>query len=176
MDKFSAINNPESLRLGEDSTRYSLTTREENRTAALLLAQQATRKLDIFTPDMETFIYDTDDFAQAVTRFALSSQHARMRILTLDIDPAVKYGHRLIEVSRKLSTYIEIKHAHEDYRSALDCYLLVDDSGLLQRTVASRFEGICSMHQPVEVRRLREQFNDMWERSHQTPEFRRLHL
>lgn len=176
MDRFSDIANPATLRLGEDQTRYRLESREENRLAALLLARQVTRQLDMFTPDLEAAIYDTDDFAKAVTRFALSSQHARMRILTLDVERAVKYGHRLIEVSRKLSTYIEIKHAHEDYRSALDCYLIADESGILQRTVASRFEGICSMYQPLEVRRLREQYDDMWERSSSTPEFRRLHL
>ncbi len=176
MDKFSDIANPIDLRLGEDASHYLLQTRDDNRVAALVLASQVTRKLDMFTPDMEAAIYDTDEFAQAVTRFALSSPHARMRILTLEIERATKYGHRLIEISRKLSTYIEIKHAHEDYRGALNCYLLADESGLLQRTVASRFEGSLSLHAPAETRRLREQFDGMWERSSYSPEFRRLHL
>lgn len=176
MDCFADIDNPAELKLGEDKTRYLLKTRDDNRQAALILARQASRKLDIFTPDMEAALYDNDEFIDAVTRLALGSPHARIRILTSDIEPAIKYGHRLIETSRQLSSYIEIRLVHEDYRNSLEGYLLADDNGLLLRNVASRFEGSWSLHAPMEVRRRRDQFETIWERSSQHPDVRRLHL
>lgn len=47
---------------------------------------------------------------------------------------------------------------------------------LLERKLATRFEGRVSFKQPLEVRRLSSEFDEAWERSTIDPELRRPHL
>lgn len=177
MERFADIAHPESLQLGDDNARYSLASLEDNRLGAQLLARQAKRRVDLFTPDMEPQIYDSDEFIDALTQLALDSrQHGKTRILTIDTERPVKYGHRLIELKRRLSSFIEIRQVHEDYRSTTETFLLIDDRGLLHRPLSSRYEGSWSVSQPLEVRQRDAFFNEVWERSSSIPDFNRLHI
>ena len=163
-------------RLGDGGGPMSLASREDNRLAALALARQAHRRLDILTPDLEAPVYNSSDFVEALTRLALGSPHARIRILTLDLERAIKEGHRLIEFCRRLSSYAEIRLAHEDDRDDPRAFVLADDAGLLYRRLSSRFEGFVDFSNPAEVRQLRAPFDEAWERASPDSELRRLHL
>ena len=165
--------NPE---LGRTEGEFALKTRDDNRLAVDALLPLAHRRIEIFTRDLDPPLYDRSPVVEAMTQFALRHRNCRIRILTHDVEPAVKAGNRLIELCRRLSTYAEIRRSHEDYRERSDTFLLVDDYGLLERKLASRFEGRVSFKLPLEVRRLRSEFDEVWERSSTDPELRRLHL
>lgn len=162
--------------LGETAGEFALASREDNRAAAALLAQQARRQVDLFTTDLEPAVYDQTAFVDALGQLAISHPRARIRILAKDFDRTIKAGHRLIEISRRLSSYVEIRRVHEDYRDNNESFLLVDDYGLLHRRHASRYEGVFSCKAPLEVRRLRATFDEIWERSEADADLRRLHL
>ena len=162
--------------LGESVGDYALASRDDSRRAAAILAAQARRQLELFSPDMEPAIYDQAPFIDALSQLAVSSPRARIRILAKDFERTVKEGHRLVELARRLSSHIEIRHVHEDYRDNNETFLLVDDYGLLHRRHAPRFEGNFSCKAPLEVRRLRAFFDEVWERSEPAADLRRLHL
>ena len=166
----------ESCVVGETSDEYALSTRDQNRRAAALLATQARRQLDLFTPDLEPALYDQTDFIEALTRLVVDNPRARVRILAKDLERTVREGHRLVELGRRLSSYVEIRRVHEDYRDDNQSFLLTDDYGLLHRRFAARFEGSLSCKAPLEVRRLRALFNEIWDRSEPDANLRRVHL
>ncbi len=162
--------------LGETTGEYALTSREDSRAAAALLANMARRQIDLFTADLEPAVYDQEAFVDALSRLAISHPRARIRILAKDFERTVKEGHRLVEAARRLSSYVEIRRVHEDYRDNNETFLLVDDYGLLHRRHAPRYEGVFSCKAPLEVRRLRATFDEIWERSEPDSDLRRLHL
>jgi hypothetical protein len=162
--------------LGETTGDYALATRDDNRLAATILAAQAHRAVELFTPDLEPALYDQAPLIDALTRLAVSSPRARVRILAKDLDRATKEGHRLVELARRLSSYVQIRRVHEDYQQDSQSFLLVDDYGLLHRHFSARFEGILSCKAPLEVRRLRALFDEIWDRSEPEADLRRLHL
>lgn len=162
--------------LGETAGDYTLATRDDSRQAASLLAGQARRQIDLFTPDLEPALYDQTPFLDALTQLCLSSPRARVRVLAKDFERTVRDGHRIVDLARRLSSYVELRKVHSDYQENNETFLLVDDYGLLHRRHAPRFEGTFSCKAPLEVRRLRAFFDEVWDRSEPETDLRRLHL
>jgi hypothetical protein len=163
-------------RLGETDTRFRIETREDTRRAAVALIRHAQRQVDILTPDLEPLVYDQADFLDTLTRPALGQCRAKLRVLVRDPQRAVKEGHRLIELTRRLSSYMQIRKVHTDYADFTQAFLLADTYGVMHRTLAERFEGTVCFRDPLEVKRLRKLFDEIWDRSEPDPELRRLHL
>ena len=164
------------LRLGEDARELRLSSRDDNRRVAAALVGQATRSLDILSRDLEAEIYDQPDFLEGARALALRSPHVRIRILLQDPARVVGEGHRLVELARRLSSFIEIKRPSHDYRDYNEAFLIADGTGLLHRRLADRFEGLASFKQPLRARELGNFFNEVWQRAAPHPELQRLHL
>jgi len=163
-------------RLGQTDTRFRIETREDTRRAVVALISDVQRTVDILTPDLEPHIYDQADFLDTLTRPALGQCRAKLRVLVRDPQRAVKDGHRLIELTRRLSSYMQIRKVHGDYADFTQAFLLADSYGVMHRTLAERFEGTVCFKDPLEVKRLRKLFDEIWDRSEPDPELRRLHL
>ena len=89
---------------------------------------------------------------------------------------AVRRSQRLVNLSRKLSSSIEIRQPHPDYRHFNEAFLVADECGLIHRGFADRYEGMANFYAPIEARRKLAFFTEVWERSEVNPEFRRLNL
>lgn len=162
--------------LGEHGTDITIDTSEDNRCAALRLVSQGGRGLDIFSRDLEPRIYDNAEFADAVRSLAIKTRDMHVRILVIDPDYIIKHGHRLIELARRLTSHMEIRKVHEDYCNNPEAYLVVDRRGLLHRKLASRYEAVVNFNNPMKATELHDQFTEMWERSKQYMDFKRLHI
>ena len=107
-------------RMAEDrdnSKRWVISTREETREAVIAIAKEATRKVSIFTHDLEPGIYDDPDFLEIIKRLVLSQTYARIRVLIADPTRAIKNGNNFVHLGRRLNTYIEFRHVREDLRT-----------------------------------------------------------
>ena len=164
------------LRLGVDSQEITCSGRAEVRDLAVALAAGVQRELLLYTRDLEPVIFDQQPFLDTVSSVIRNHRDIRLRILIQDGRSAVQNGHRLIELSRRLSSHIEYRRPsprHMDYGKT---YLLADNSGYLLRPMAGRYEGTASFNNPGEVSRLKEYFLEVWEHGEPDPELRRLHL
>jgi hypothetical protein len=153
-----------------------LTTSQENRVAALELVREARMSMALFTHDLDPIIYDTQEFVDAVQELALRSRHSRIRIVVIDPSVAIKDGHRLIELGRRLTSFIEFRTPSQEYAKRSDSFLLIDESGLLYRPLADRYEGFADPDNAFETRSRLREFDALWEQSEPEPEFRRLGL
>jgi hypothetical protein len=162
--------------LGEESGDIVIDTSEDNQAAALRLVSQGQRSLDIFSRDLEARIYDNMAFADAVRALAVKTRDLYVRILVIDPDFIIKRGHRLVELSRRLTSHMEIRKVHEDYCNNPEAYLVVDNRGLLHRKLASRYEAVVNFNNPVTASELHHHFTEMWERSKQYMDFIRLYI
>ncbi len=144
--------------------------------AALALAGQAGQTLEIFTRDLDPRLYDTPEFADACARLACNGRRARIRILLMDENPVVRHGHRLVELSRRLSSFIHIRLVHEDYRHCTHAYLVADGRGYCYREQGDRYQAVINFNDVLRARELVDEFNEVWEHSQPSAELRRLHL
>lgn len=164
------------LLLGISDMEIELFTRDETRHAAELMVQQCQESLEIFTRDLDPPLYDQQPFLQALGALCLRNRKARVRILVQEPSTPVKRNHRLIELSRRLSSSIELRQPHPDYRQHNEAFLIADRCGLIYRALADRYEGSANFYNPVEAQRKLDFFTEVWERSEPHPEFRRLHI
>ena len=84
----------------QKSKRWVISTREEMREAAIEVAREASRKVSIFTHDLEPGIYDDPEFLEIIKRLVLSQTYARIRVLIADPARAVKSGNNFVHLGR----------------------------------------------------------------------------
>ncbi|MEL6869044.1 MAG: hypothetical protein AAFO81_04510 [Pseudomonadota bacterium] len=156
--------------------RWVLSTRGDMRDAATLICAEATRKVSIMTRDLEPGIYDHPDFVAAVKKLILSRRFARVRVLIADPTRAIKNGHRLVTMGRRLNSFIEFRNVHEDYSNHPEAYCIADDKAIAYRLDAGRWDGIADSYSPPIARHYLTTFDDIWRASDVENEFRKLHL
>ncbi len=168
--------NIEQYELGHDSGPIRVERIEDNRMVANEFARQAKRTLDIFTRDLDPQILNTSEFTEAVTQLALKSKKSLIRILVKDPNRSIRDGHRIIELSYRLSSFIQIRRPNEDYKDYNKAFIIADQRGLLYRVLADQYEGIANFNSPYEAREYAALFSEAWETSDTDLNLRRLHL
>jgi hypothetical protein len=156
--------------------RWVLSSFEETRSAVTEIAATANRRLSIYTPDLETGIYDQDAFLEVAKRLVLSKRYARIRVLISEPARAVRNGNRFVSLGRRLNTYIEFRNVHEEYRDHREAFLVADDQALLYRVDAARWEGIADSYEPAVARRYLGLFDEIWNASVVEQELRELRV
>jgi len=158
----------------ENSKRWVISTREETREAVNAIAREASRKVSIFTHDLEPGIYDDPDFLEIIKRLVLSQTYARIRVLIADPTRAIKNGNNFVHLGRRLNTYIEFRHVREDLRTHAEAFCIADEKALVYRLQATRWEGIADTYEPAVAKLYSKMFDEMWLASEVEVEFRQL--
>jgi hypothetical protein len=162
--------------LGESNEQIDFDTRDENRELANALASQAERLIRIYTLDLETAIYDDNDFIRTLTRLATSSRKSEIQILVQNSSRAVKTGHRIIELARKFTSSIHLHNPPRNMKEYTSAFLLADESGLLFKAHGDSYKGYANFNDKLRNRDLDKIFHEAWERSQPDPEMRRLYI
>jgi hypothetical protein len=154
--------------------RWVISTREEMRQAVIEVAREARRKVSIFTHDLEPGIYDDPDFLEVIKRLVLSQTYARIRVLIADPTRAIKSGNAFVYLGRRLNSYIEFRHVREDLRTHAESFCIADETALVYRLQAERWEGIADTYEPAVARLYGQMFDEIWLASEVESEFRQL--
>jgi hypothetical protein len=168
------ISNQDMEQAREKGKRWVISTREEMRQAVIEVAREASRKVSIFTHDLEPGIYDHPDFLEVIKRMVLSQAYSRIRVLIADPSRAVKNGNNFVHLGRRLNTYIEFRHVREDLRTHAESFCIADETALVYRLQASRWEGIADTYEPAVAKLYGTMFDEIWLASEVETEFRQL--
>ncbi|CDF84733.1 hypothetical protein PKB_3390 [Pseudomonas knackmussii B13] len=163
---------PAPFQLGAHSQLERFSDPETARAHALALMQQAARSLSLYSPDLEPWLYNYASIQDACTRLLLRHPQNRLRILVRDSSRAIKEGHRLLNLSRRLSSNCHIRLLNPDYPNPEQAFLLADQSGLLLRTEPAIPAGHTHYNDPGRVRQLQAQFDQAWDTSLSDPDLR----
>ena len=158
----------------QNSKRWVISTREEMRDAAIQVVREASRKVTIFTHDLEPGIYDNSDFLEIIKRLVLSKTYARIRVLIANPSKAVKNGNDFVHLGRRLNTYIEFRNVRDDLRTHAEAFCIADETALVYRLQADRWEGIVDTHEPCVADLYSKMFDEIWLASETKMEFRQL--
>ena len=107
----SSPNTPDidALELGGPGEPIEFSSSEETRAAVLAMTRLAQRSLDIVTRDLDAVIFNDSAVVEAIKDFALSGRHARVRILVGDITRVVQNRHRIPNLAKRLTSFMEIR-------------------------------------------------------------------
>jgi len=158
----------------QNSKRWVISTREEMRQAAIEVVREASRKVSIFTHNLEPGIYDDPEFLEIIKKLVLSQTYARIRVLIADPSRAVKDGNSFVHLGRRLNTYIEFRHVRDDLRTHAEAFCIADETALVYRLQADRWEGIADTHEPAVAKLYSKMFDEIWLASEVEIEFRQL--
>ena len=128
------------------------------------------------TRHLDATLFDSPQVSRALREFILQSRRTRLRILVKDPEPAVKRGHRLIELVQRLSSYAEIRVPALEFSNYNAAFVVVDARGVVHRGLADRYEATVCFSDPGLAGECLRQFDDMWESARQDPSLRRVHL
>jgi hypothetical protein len=152
--------------LGQTQGIIGLPDLASMRAACAHMADQSEKELAILSHDLDAPLYDHTAFLRAVRRLALrGGHHVPVRILLGDPEPAVRKGHRLVELARRHPSHIQIRQVPAELDQQSQAYLIVDARGYVLRRVPELREGTADYDAPLVVRRLRGQFDRLWDHS-----------
>jgi len=147
-----------------------------NTSATLSMIKQARQTVDLFSHNLDPSILDNPEISDAVLAFIKISSNSRLRILLCDPNITIKHGHRLIELSRKFSSFISIRETNEEYKSKPCGFLIVDSRAMIYRPHADEYKAMIDFRSGQESRRNTELFDEIWERSEPVSEIRQLFI
>lgn len=138
---------------------------------------RATRlTLNLFSQNLDRRTYGSDDFIAPLTRFLLSHQRARLRVIVRSPAQAMLKGHRLVELGRQLSSRIEFRELTPERQLIEREYLVADESALLIRESPQELLARYYPHAPLQAREQLREFEMLWQESPPAAEFRDLKL
>jgi len=140
------------------------------------MARQATHSIDIVSRHLDPKMYDNSDFCEAVRQLIVGSRRARVRVLLRHVDATIKRGHRLLTLSQRVSSFIEMRVPAKEFDEYNAAFLIVDTAGVIYRTNSDRFEGTANFNDPRAARDLSHQFEEMWQTASPDANLRRSHL
>jgi hypothetical protein len=153
-----------------------LGTRSEILDAGTAVAREARHELLVFDRTLDLDLYNGQAFIEAVKTLALSRPDAPVRVLLSHPEKGAQSGNRIVGLAQRLTSRIAIRRLTEDMPDRPDAFLVGDERAYLKRPLAEITEGIADMHGRREARRLRADFEQMWEHAETDIELRRLPL
>ena len=143
---------------------------------AAQLAASATQTIAVFSQNLDRRTYGSDDFLAPLTRFLLSHQRARLRVLVRTPAQTMLKGHRLIELGRQISSRIEFRELLPERQMIEREFLIADESALLVRESPQELTARYFAHAPLLARAQLREFEMWWQESPPAAEFRDLKI
>ena len=150
------------LTLKEFAETVEIDTSEECRLASLSMARQARRTIEIVSRELDPPVYDNQEFEDALSDLVVGSNRAQVRILVMQPEVVVKHGHRLLQLTQRLTSFMEMRVPAPQYKDYNSAFMIVDDIGAIYRTHADRYEGTVKFNDRVAAMDLKRQFEEMW--------------
>lgn len=160
-------------RQGNIENDIQLNGAEEIRESVVDLSDNTLRSIKIFTPDLEHSIYNHDLVRECLISFTRGNRHAQIQILADDLTSAMHNGHRLIQLSQKLTSAMIIKSTPDDYKHNSISFILFDQTTFIFKPDASSHNAIQS-NCKHRANKLLEFFTPAWEQAQQDIQTRRI--
>lgn len=162
--------------LAIDSDEIKFDSRHDNYHIFLKMLEQSNKGIDIFSLQLDHKLYSNSDVIAQLQRLIRRNSQARIRLLLRNSRHLLTHGHRVVELSRRLSSFIEIRQLTETYYDHSEAFSLFDKHGIIYRPNSEQFEGWFSFNAPLRVKSETEFFNEAWNNSPPCQEARRLYL
>lgn len=142
----------------------------------------AKRTIDIYSHKLRSDIFSSPQVARALSELARRSRHSHVRILIQDSSSLIGRFHRLIDLSQRLSSRIELRILpHDDSElgthDSNKHFSITDSSHLVYFNNESNSIGFAQYSAQVQIKSLRNTFDYLWENHAKIdPNAKQIHL
>ena len=164
------------LVVGENTNTILLTSLDAFQFAIDHLSAQARRSVKLFSQELDHDFYDRDAFVERISQVCRRNRDSHVQILLKDANKAVKQGHRLVELKKRLPSHIDMRLLSAEFADMNDEYLLVDDIALVKRFAQGTLRGHCECRAIPDAAKYARQFNHIWEHCLPCRDLERIHL
>ncbi|MDH3977489.1 MAG: hypothetical protein OEU86_03155 [Gammaproteobacteria bacterium] len=159
----------EDKQLGEETNnqgrRWVLSSSDDMLNGVVKLLRGTNRRVSIFSPDLEPGIYDDERFLEAVKHLTLGKPFARIRVLIANPQRVVRNGNPFVQLARRVSACIEFRNVAPEYQHHREAFFISDETALIYRVDAAKWDGIADTHEPAVARRYLGLFDEVWHAS-----------
>ena len=157
-------------KIGKPHQLLQLQSRDENRLAAIHLAEQARHEILIVSRDLDPMVYGHHEFTDYIGQF-IRDRRTQMRILVNDHARMIRHSHRLAEMAINYSSKISIRKLASNDQEYNEAWMLCDEVALLNRPIADAYEATLDCYTPRRGKEHRELFEKMWANSELIPNY-----
>ncbi|MEK6805368.1 MAG: hypothetical protein AABY95_01810 [Pseudomonadota bacterium] len=150
--------------------------REAFHAAAVAVATEARREIVIFSYELDRRIFGSEDFLSAARKFTLQHAHARMRILINAAGRTARNSHKLVELGRQLTSFIEFRDLPDEHSGINEEYMVADGRRLLHRLAPDQLIARDYQTAPHMARLKLRDFEPLWNESPPAQELRDLRM
>ncbi len=151
-------------------------SREQASIIALELIQSAKREICFFGSNIDHTLFDNKEAIEALSIFARSNHRATIHFLVHSTIENTRNNHRFIQLSQRLTSNVHIHTTDIAHKNDKDMFLLIDDTGYAHLKIHHFYQGHASLDNAVMVKKLKQRFEEMWNKSGVDVNVRRLHL
>lgn len=161
---------------GADSFITGVQYPEPFATLAIELAKTASRHLRIYSYRLDHNVFDSALLAAAMGELARRGRYSEIKILVSDARPMVQRGHRLLQLSRRLSSSISIRVLAEHPELPEATYVVRDTDGILYKPDDIGRPGFFEPNSRASAKKFIEGFDALWRWGERDPRLRQLTL
>src|SRR5690554_3126974 len=144
--------------------------------AGIDLLAQAQREVRIRSALLNSGVFETDAFNQALSEFVRRARDNRAMILIDYPNALLQRDHRMVALMRRLSDKIQFRHFYGEADDLRDSLLLTDQQGLLIKPVDADAVGFFSFNDTIQTAELVETFAYDWHLSPIARQLRQLSI
>ena len=160
--------------LGVTNECIQIDTLKLNFDAALKLISAAQNQISIISRHLDPRIYNNEDFMQSMLMLARRARTSNIRILVHDPSPMIKNGHRILELSQRASSKIEIRKIGQSFSQFNQGILVADKIAYIHNLKSDLYDAEVNFNDKDKSKELLETFRNIWEQSAQDATLRRL--
>ena len=147
---------------GTEEPLVMLTSFEEVLAATVRAAQTAKRVLSIYTSQLEPQLYEDKLFLDVLKGFLLARSYSRVRVLMQEPLNQAGSNSKLLAMSRRLTTYMELRPVAPALRHKECGLLIADDKAIVYRPDVRAWDGVAGFNHLSVARQHLQQFDQMW--------------
>jgi predicted GNAT family N-acyltransferase len=128
----------------------------------LELAQTARRDLRIYSALLDPDVFESMELNSALTALARRSRNSNIRILINDARPMAQRGHRLLTLSRRMSSCMKIRVVDEHPQLPAATFVVRDTDGIVYKPEERNRGGFYEPDSRASAKRFVDQFDTLW--------------
>lgn len=133
------------------------------------------KQLLIFSQQLNPKLFNHPKIEAALSKLARTSRHSEIKILIQDADATLASHHRLIKLSRRLSSKVSIQKLTLPPRQDFE-FVIGDQNKLWYQHHAHQDSGFANYHAYAEAKHFDLLFKDFWKNSEAGPKLRPVYL
>ena len=160
--------------LGVTGEKIQVDSRQDNLDAVLKLLSVAQNQISIVSRHLDPTVFSNREFIDHASEFIRRTKTSNIKVLVHNTQGIVKYNHRILTLSQRFSSKIELRTICNDYAQFNQSYLVADSVGYIHNLKADLYDAEVNFNDSERSNELMENFKSMWELSQQEAEVRRL--